>query len=238
MRYRVTHRKRRLIVAIFYNHRNSRAITMNTKVIFPLILVTALFSNLALVLTGCGGNKESPPAEDKAQETEKTINTSTNELSPELESVTADKPRDDTGIITFKSHRFSIENPENWTIETDNGTPEIPLILTQKDGNTTANIVVVIEKVGDHLTNKVNYEAYLASLKTSLKDYNKISEERVGDFYSVTFTHNSNGRIVKQTVYNLVKDSKRYTIAATDFVETFDSNAPLLEKIASSFKLL
>jgi len=210
---------------------------MNTKVIFPLILVTALFASLALVLTGCGGNKEPPPAE-KTQETEKTTNTSTNELSPELESATTDEPRDDTGTIVVKSHGFSIDNPENWTIETENGDPEIPLILTQKDGNTTANIVVVVEKVDDLLTSKVNYEASLASLDATLKDYNKISEERVGDFYSVTFTHNSNGQIVKQTVYNLVKDSKGYTIAATDFVETFDSNAPLLEKIASSFKLL
>jgi len=210
---------------------------MNTKVIFPLILVTALFASLALVLTGCGGNKEPPPAEDKAQ-VEKTTNTSTNELSPELESATTDEPRDDTGTIVVKSHGFSIDNPENWTIETENGDPEIPLILTQKDGNTTANIVVVVEKVDDLLTSKVNYEASLASLDATLKDYNKISEERVGDFYSVTFTHNSNGQIVKQTVYNLVKDSKGYTIAATDFVETFDSNAPLLEKIASSFKLL
>ncbi len=208
---------------------------MNTKVIFPLILVTALFASLALVLTGCG-NKKSPPAE-KVQKIEKT-STSTMSPSPELESTKADVPRDDTGTIVVKSYGFSIDNPENWTIETDNGDPEIPLILTQKDGNTTANVVIVVEKVDNLLTSKVNYEASLASLEATLKDYKKISEERVGDFYSVTFTHNSNGQIVKQTVYNLVKDSKGYTIAATDFVETFDSNAPILEKIASSFKLL
>ena len=203
---------------------------MNTKVIFPLILVTALFVSLALVLSGCGGNKQSP--------TEKNTNTSTSELTPKTEFTTTDKPRDDTGTIVVKPYGFSIDNPENWTIETDNGDPEIPLILTQKDGNTTANVVIVVEKVDRLLTSKVNFEASLASLNATLKDYNKISEKRVGDFYSVTFTHNSNGQIVKQTVYNLVKNSKGYTIAATDFVETFDSNAPLLEKIASSFKLL
>ncbi len=180
---------------------------MNTKVIFPLILVTALFVSLALVLSGCGGDKQSP--------TEKNTNTSTSELTPKTESTTTDKPRDDTGTIVVKPYRFSIDNPENWTIETDNGDPEIPLILTQKDGNTTANVVIVVEKVDRLLTSKVNFEASLASLNATLKDYNKISEKRVGDFYSVTFTHNSNGQIVKQTVYNLVKNSKGYTIAAT-----------------------
>ncbi|MCF6189480.1 MAG: hypothetical protein L3J51_03290 [Cocleimonas sp.] len=209
---------------------------MNTKVIFPLIFITALFASLALVLTGCGSGKEAPPAE-KAQKTEKTT-TSTNELAPKLESIAADKPRDDTGTIVVKTHGFSIDNPENWTIETDNGDPEIPLILTQKDGNTTANVVVVVEKVDSLLTSKVNFEASVASLNSTLKDYNKISEGRIGGFYSVTFTHNSNGQIVKQTVYNLVKNAKGYTIAATDFIETFDSNAPILERIASSFKLL
>lgn len=197
---------------------------MNTKIIFPLFLVTALFANLTLVLTGCDGNKESPPIK-KTPQTEKTTNTSTDKTN-------------DTATIVVKSHGFSIDNPENWSIETDNGDSEVPLILTQKNGNTTANIVVVVEKVDNLLTSKVNYETSLASLTATLKDYNKISEERVGDFYSVTFTHNSNGQIVKQTVYNLVKNAKGYTIAATDFVSTFDSNAPLLEKIASSFKFL
>lgn len=209
---------------------------MNTKVIFPLILVTALFASLALVLTGCDGSKKPPPAE-KAKEIEKT-STSTMSPPPELESTKADVPRDDTGTIVVKTHGFSIENPENWTIETDNGDPEIPLILTQKDGNTTANIVVVVEKVDDMLTSKVNFDASVASLDATLKDYKKISEGRTGDFYSVTFTHDSNGQTVKQTVYNLVKDSKGYTIAATDFVDTFDRNSLLHEEIASSFKLL
>jgi len=205
---------------------------MNRKAIFPLILLASLFASLAIVLTGCGSKEPAPT--DKTQEAPST-NTST--ITPKINPAKADKSRDDSGTILVKSLGFSIDNPKNWTIETDNGDPEVPLILTQKDGNTTANIVVVVEKVDDLLTSKTNFEASLASLNATLKDYNKISEGRVGDFYSVTFTHSSGSKTVKQTVYNQVKDGKGYTIAATDFIETFDSNAPLLEKMAASFKL-
>lgn len=192
--------------------------------ITPLLFITFLFT-----VTGCDNKKENTPDETKKVITsEDTNKTNTSEAPTKTDS------NKDPLRIYDEANQYSILNPEGWMVERPD---ETTLLLRDPSSESGANIVLVIQVAMGKLSSKEYFEGSVKSLQKVVKDYKQISEGLVGDFHTVTFTHNVEDRSIKQTIYFLIKDSIGYSITATDYEENYDKNASLFERIATSLKL-
>lgn len=134
--------------------------------------------------------------------------------------------------VTSKSNDFSILVPANWSI--DENFEGLAMVLKNPANNSRTNVVLFIENVTEGLDSKKYYDTRFSTIKEVTPGYSKISDGKIGDSYSITYTSKTGELLIKQTTYFLVKNGKGYALTATDYEKHFDKNAPLFDKIATS----